>query len=297
MKLKGKDLIVSADGNVIAAAKTCTINVEAEDIGISTPRTGKWKACIGGEKSWSVSTNHLLPNPYPSRLLSRAYTIEGVSAAWGSGMRYATARVGTRELITPEGQRGIFVFDYYREEEAWTTERYHYDNYEDSTQTAEIIDLLGSLGNEEAETVVIVTYDAFYLPQNLREAIASALAIDINTIPVIGDTDNPHAAMVCIGQPQNPSAVGTCVATVGNASEAHAFAVMTDTDYTIYPVATPIKDAAAMVGRKFTLTVRTLGLNTDVLTGTGLCTQFKLDGNLSNLLKGSFKWEGDGALE
>lgn len=60
MILQGKNLIVKANDDVIAAAKSCTLNIECEIIEVSSPTDGQWKHIIAGMKSWSVSTSHLL---------------------------------------------------------------------------------------------------------------------------------------------------------------------------------------------------------------------------------------------
>jgi predicted secreted protein len=60
MILQGKNLIVKADGDVIAAAKSCTLNIDCEIIKVSSPTDGQWEHIIAGMKSWSVSTTHLL---------------------------------------------------------------------------------------------------------------------------------------------------------------------------------------------------------------------------------------------
>lgn len=60
MILQGNNLIVKADGDVIAAAKSCTLNIDCEIIKVSSPTDGQWEHIIAGMKSWSVSTTHLL---------------------------------------------------------------------------------------------------------------------------------------------------------------------------------------------------------------------------------------------
>lgn len=60
MILQGKNLIVKTNGDVIAAAKSCTLNIECDIIEVSSPTDGQWKHIITGMKSWSVSTTHLL---------------------------------------------------------------------------------------------------------------------------------------------------------------------------------------------------------------------------------------------
>ena len=58
--IKGKDLIIMADGVALAAAKSCDIEVNCEAIPVSSPTSGDWEDSIPGRKSWKVTTNHLL---------------------------------------------------------------------------------------------------------------------------------------------------------------------------------------------------------------------------------------------
>ena len=60
MILQGKNLIISANGSVIAAAKSCTLNVDCEKIKASSPTDGQWEYNLAGMKSWSLSTSHLV---------------------------------------------------------------------------------------------------------------------------------------------------------------------------------------------------------------------------------------------
>lgn len=58
--LKGKDLIIMADGVALAAAKSCDIEVNCDVIPVSSPTSGDWEDSIQGRKSWKVTTNHLV---------------------------------------------------------------------------------------------------------------------------------------------------------------------------------------------------------------------------------------------
>ena len=60
MILQGRNLIIRADGVAIAAARSCSVSIQAEQIPISSPMSGAWAAYLNGVKSWSVSTNHLV---------------------------------------------------------------------------------------------------------------------------------------------------------------------------------------------------------------------------------------------
>jgi predicted secreted protein len=60
MILQGKNLIIVVNSSVIAAAKSCTLNVDCEKIKVSSPTDGQWEHVIAGMKSWSISTSHLV---------------------------------------------------------------------------------------------------------------------------------------------------------------------------------------------------------------------------------------------
>ena len=60
MILHGRNLIIKNDGVAVAAAKSCTIEVQAEDIEVSSPLTGQWKKYIAGRKSWKVDVSGLV---------------------------------------------------------------------------------------------------------------------------------------------------------------------------------------------------------------------------------------------
>ena len=60
MILHGRNLIIKADGVAIAASKSCTVNIDAEIIKVSSPDDGEWEHSITGLKSWDVQTSHLV---------------------------------------------------------------------------------------------------------------------------------------------------------------------------------------------------------------------------------------------
>ena len=60
MILHGRNLIIKAGGTAIAAAKSCTIEVQADEIEVSSPLTGQWKTYIAGRKSWKVDVSGLV---------------------------------------------------------------------------------------------------------------------------------------------------------------------------------------------------------------------------------------------
>lgn len=60
MILHGSNLIVKAGGTAIAAAKSCVVDVQAEEIEVSSPLTGTWRTYIAGRKSWNINVSGLV---------------------------------------------------------------------------------------------------------------------------------------------------------------------------------------------------------------------------------------------
>ena len=58
--LHGRNLIVRADGVAIAAAKSCSLKIQAEQLEVSSPNDGAWKHSKIGRKSWTLTTDHLV---------------------------------------------------------------------------------------------------------------------------------------------------------------------------------------------------------------------------------------------
>ena len=59
--LHGKNLIVMADGEAIAGARSCDINISGEEIEVASATQSRWKEFIAGREEWSVSCSHLIP--------------------------------------------------------------------------------------------------------------------------------------------------------------------------------------------------------------------------------------------
>jgi hypothetical protein len=60
MIIHGKDIIIKADGEVIAAATSCELDVSADIIKTASPTDGQWQHGIAGRKSWRASCSHLV---------------------------------------------------------------------------------------------------------------------------------------------------------------------------------------------------------------------------------------------
>ena len=60
MILQGRNLIIKMNGQAIAAAKSCTIDVSAMKIEVSGPTSGEYEEYMAGRKSWSVAVGGLV---------------------------------------------------------------------------------------------------------------------------------------------------------------------------------------------------------------------------------------------
>jgi hypothetical protein len=90
--LQGRNLIIAINGSTIAAAKSCSVDVQADTIKVSSPTDGEWEHIIAGRKSWQVQTSHLMPNA-----MQRYPVIEAGTKAWNED--------GTRAIVTAAGRQ------------------------------------------------------------------------------------------------------------------------------------------------------------------------------------------------
>ena len=124
MILHGRNLIIKAGGVAIAAAKSCDINVQCEEIETATANGGPWRTALIGRKSWSVSTNQLvmsLARPFSiiGTTVSLDVCIEGeVGIQFGGFVDNVTLESGTspegdEEFILWDKTRKKFVYEYF----------------------------------------------------------------------------------------------------------------------------------------------------------------------------------------
>ena len=78
--IHGRNLIIKAGGVAIAAAKSCSINVNVDEIPTASPSGGEWYTALLGRKSWNISTNHLLLS------LARSYAMVDTSVSLEVGL-------------------------------------------------------------------------------------------------------------------------------------------------------------------------------------------------------------------
>ena len=197
MILRGRNLIISANGVVLAGAKSCDVQVECDDIKVSSPSDGQWEHIIAGMKSWKVSTSHLVPmETVPSHFA------EAVATCYADGAM-SPSRWNVDNVLHTSNyvSRGLFLSVYnfltIQTGGAFVAKYQNtYDTYIDITECATLITALNesvSGGN----LVIITSFDAYGMNADLASAISTKLSIPLGNIPVV----NPgqRAAFVCIG--------------------------------------------------------------------------------------------------
>ena len=60
--LHGKDLMIldSSSNALVAMSKSCEIDIEADEIEVSSATAADWRTFIAGRKSWQVTVNFLV---------------------------------------------------------------------------------------------------------------------------------------------------------------------------------------------------------------------------------------------
>lgn len=95
-KLKGKDIMVFAEGKAVAVAKDCTIKIDYDLIEVSSPTSSKAKEFIPGRYTWEVDVNGLVPVDGFSTFMLRA----------GRELTMSIGKVDSRNHLTTDGLRG-----------------------------------------------------------------------------------------------------------------------------------------------------------------------------------------------
>lgn len=112
----GKDLkITKSDGStLVALARSCDINVDSEEIEVSSADTGKWKDSISGRLSWSITVNYLVTAGGLASDVLKVGTTVGIKVADGETGTPLTgkARVKSCKVTATKGSlsQGSFQF-------------------------------------------------------------------------------------------------------------------------------------------------------------------------------------------
>lgn len=289
MILQGKNLIISANGIVIAGAKSCDVEVECDTIPTSSPTDGQWEHRIVGRKSWKVSTSHLVPfETEPSHIIKAVGTSHNGSN-YGNNSYHIID--GTRY---DGGTRGLSIFAYYWHAGTQSSQfipSYHatFDTYGHISNCQAMINAMNS-NIDNGDLVVITSYNAYAMTAALKQAISTKFGIPLDSMPEVNPGQRASFALAGIA-----GGSGIAFANMNEGSEVRAELLL---DFTRTAITrTPVKDMLTKPGTTLTLQIQTEGLTADRLSGTAICKSARVTASLSNLIQGSFRFEGTGPLE
>lgn len=285
MIYQGRNLIISANGVVLAAAKSCSIDVKVGKQEVSSPTDADWKHFKARAKEWSVTTNHLLKsNPLP------AYTVKAV----GTSLNGTTADQSYCEINGNRytgGTRGLQlrVFEWDSDASRWSSKSVAtYDTY--ASEQA-VTDMCADLEDDASagDLIVITSYDAITITTPLASAIETALGLASGSVPVVTAA---RVSFVALGK-YHDKGITFCDTNAGSIS--HATLYM---DSLLDVIATtPLKNMLLKAGSTVTLRMQVDGFASDRLTGTAFCQTAKVTATLGNLMQGSWQFQGTGPLE
>lgn len=280
--LQGRNLIIAVNGTTIAGAKSCSVDVQADTIKVSSPTDGEWEHIIAGRKSWQVQTSHLMPNA-----MQRYPVIEASTIAWNEdGDKAHVTAAGMQFAVT--ALKGITLMCLRIVNGQWQNVWSQTYDTEDADELAALIQNIDYVG-EVNDVRVLTGVDAFTINSALRTKIASALNIPIANIPIVSG----HGTFTAIGS-MKTGTHGICCYAQGQVGAAHCKAYYIDNS--IISIANLLKTYIGKVGTEVTLRMQVDGYGNDYVSGTAIVTAFKSQGSIGNLLTGAFTFKGNGPL-
>ena len=279
--LNGKDLIIECDNKPLAAAKSCSIEVNAATIQVSDIVHGGWEHYRAGRKSWKISTGHLVAR-YGILQLGYDNTNSQVSMSYSY-------------LATPTPTVNPTTYEY-----LWLIERttgniissdsYDFSDGEYINFSERFLQYMTIPGD-----YVIVATICHWSSLSAQEiqGIASSFHVDSAALPSTGDTD----VIVNLVYDRKQGHAGMVKTFFMDDGDQSADIAVSGSGLEDGDDATPIKSGAANVGMSFTLKVKRVDNPLDTLTGTAICSKFKVTGSVGALSQGSFEFVGNSALE
>lgn len=294
MILHGRDLIIKRDGIALFACKNCTLNVQQASIAVSSPNSGVWEESIGGRKSWSLSSGHLV-----GTTTKPTFIIDAFSSAYDGNSQNLNNQsfVKTSQFIRMLPLRGLtLTFIKY---DGTYINHVNYDTYGETEEEYAIncntmAAYVGQIQSHHA--VVLTSWDAYGINEYLRTALQNFFHVDLSMIRLGRNRD----ALCIIGGntiPQGVVSYANYSLYQGNTARARMAVNVGGAASTITPITeTPLRDAVLTVGQTYDIEVSVEGLAYDRLTGRARCQTFDVQGTTGNLMQGSFKWIGVGPL-
>lgn len=279
--------MISVDGSVLAASKSCNVDVDVDTIKVSSPTDGSWEHSIAGRKSWKVTTNHLLMTNQPIESMVEGVAVANPGAYSGYYYGNGYVKVGNSKTVYIILRGLTIVYPFI------TRTPDNFDTYGDDETAAEqaMSNMVSTLDALESGTIMaIVSQDAYGINATLKAKLESVFNMSLTNIVRVGKNRD---ALVIIG---SKGVFGTAeckhaVNTVGQTVHAKQYFSSGNT-----LMGTPVKDMITRVGQTVTMRMQVDGLANDHLIGTAICKSAKITATKSNLLQGSFVWEGSGPL-
>ena len=284
MIYKGRNLIICADGQAVAASKSCSVDVSCDTQKVSSPDDGQWENSIPGRKKWSISTNQLLVS---SKIITRSVTVESVAANQQAVIRDVEAS-GTQH-VSYGGNRGISVVVMIGGTSALLIGTY--DTYTSDTAVSSLVSSLNSLTpDSESEYFILCSNGQIRLTADIKNVLVNRWGVNAADIP---STFSGFGALSMIGAPAWGSKnIFNFCGTEGGRAESKLFY-----DQGIITTDSVLKDSVAAVGAVQDVRVNVPGLVSETMHGRAICKSFKVSGAVGNLLQGSFAFEGTGPLQ
>ena len=288
MILHGRNLILKRNGIALYACKTCTLDVQQTSIPVSSPANGIWEDSIGGRKSWSMSSGHLI-----CTTVNPAYSIEVTSIAHDS-LRplYGMALVnGVQHNMAGRG------FDMLEIVNGNIVNVQSFDTYGDTDPESEaqcnaLADAINALTAQQSTKVVaLVSGDAIGMTTDLKNTIQTFFKVDMSMVR-LGRTRS--ALAVIGGYAIQKGSIGYAGYYTLPGNKALATMYMNSQDLPLDE--TPLRTSVNTVGQEFDIEVCVSGLPLDKLSGRVRCQTVNIQGTRGSLMQGSFKWIGLGPL-
>lgn len=331
MSLQGNDLIISAGGLALAAAKSCTVDLKADTIETSSPLDGQYRHYIAGRKQWTVQTSHLILAPDIADGTIRAVGMS--TPKTGKAVASVTvdkttheATAGAEDAVdaarddhaTADGLCVVLLAkaapykpDFRTLETDWgeakaatpaasaAKEMVYDGSYftafhlgDGSAYETEAASMASFLtANATNFLIAIVSVGPFRLTSALVTAIKSSCNVDLSALPV--DTEITQALSVIGGSAWNN---GQWTLSAGEHAGEKAVTTLSLADGAPN-ASTAVADMLVRVGKTYTLDVSVAGYPDDTLSGTAICTQCRVTATRGSLAQGSFTWQGTGPLE
>lgn len=283
MIYQGQDLIISANGQAVAASKSCSVEVSCDTQKVSSPDDGQWEHSIPGRKKWAISTNQLMIS---RQLITRTLTVTSyaenkkadIADVYNSGYSYNN-QGGTRgiSVCVMDGGTQFYLIS-------------TYDTYTDSSAITSLISTLNSLSPSGSDFFMLCSNGQIKLTADIKSVLVSRWSVNANDIP---DSFEGFGALSLIGSPTwgNKNIFNF----QGNEGAAAVGKVYFNNGVLITEKV--LKDSIGAVGSTTNIRVNVPGFVYETLRGKAIIKSFKVSGAKGNLLQGSFAFEGTGPLQ